>query len=103
MSDSRQALEFYSELRKDAAALGRLAAAKNEEDLIALILEEAKRSNFSLNVQQVKARLADLGSLISEAAGSDELQDFELELVSGGIESAKEQWDRVKKANGACW
>ncbi|WP_104667010.1 hypothetical protein [Ensifer adhaerens] len=101
MSDI-QAIEFYSTLRKDAEALGRLATASNEAQLIELILDEAGARNIMLDASQVKAGLADLGSLIGKAAGGEELQDFELELVSGGIESAWEQWERAKKENAPC-
>ncbi|NVD42570.1 hypothetical protein HT585_27235 [Ensifer sp. HO-A22] len=101
MSD-HQAVEFYSSLRKDGDALARLAAAANEAELIELILDEAQGRNLKLDAKQVKAGLADLGSLIGNATRGEELQDFELELVSGGIESAREQWERAKMANGAC-
>lgn len=102
MSDS-QAISFYSTLRNDREALGRLAAAKSESELIELILGEARARHYILDVEQIMAGLANLGDLVGRAAGGDELRDFELELVSGGVESAREQWERAKKANGACW
>ncbi|MBD9650274.1 hypothetical protein JVX98_31825 (plasmid) [Ensifer sp. PDNC004] len=102
MSDS-QTISFYSAIRNDREALGRLAAAKSESELIELILDEARTRNCLLEVEQIRAGLANLGSLVGKAAGNDELRDFELELVSGGVESAREQWERAKKANGACW
>ncbi len=77
-------VRFYTAIRGDAETLARLGAARDEADLIELIMDEAQSRGFALTEDLVRAGLADLGGLIKEAANGDELTELELEIVSGG-------------------
>lgn len=101
MTDTQLA-SYYAKVRKDAAILSRLAHTENEAELVQGIIDDASERGFALTADQVKSGLSDLGALAKEAAEGDELADFELELVSGGVESAWEQWERAKRENRPC-
>lgn len=62
----------------------RLGKAASEAELIELITDEARARGFDLTADLVRAGLADLGTLVKEAASGAELTELELEIVSGG-------------------
>ncbi|MEI2300989.1 hypothetical protein [Ensifer sp. MJa1] len=77
-------VRFYAAIRGDAEALSRLGQATSEAELIELIMDEARARGFELTAGLVRAGLADLGTLVKEAASGEELTELELEIVSGG-------------------
>lgn len=83
MTDT-QTLEFYSAVRRDREALDRLVQAGSEAELIELIMDEAEKRGFVPTQELVKAGLSNLGAIIQQVAGSDELTEMELEIVSAG-------------------
>lgn len=84
MTDT-SSVQFYAAIRKDPETLARIAAAASEAELIELLMDEAEKRGFTATADMVKSALADLGSIVEQAAGSDELTEMELEIVSGGM------------------
>ncbi|MEI2300991.1 hypothetical protein [Ensifer sp. MJa1] len=94
MTDT-QTVQFYSEIRKDRETLDRLAKAASESELIELIMDEAEKRGFAPSKELVRAGLSDLGAIVQQVAGGDELTEMELEIVSGG-------YDQVRGPTDSC-
>lgn len=103
MTDNSQSVAFYAAIRKDGAALSRLAGAESEAELIERIMDEATSRGFTLTEGLVKSALADIGGLVRQTTAGEELADFELELVSGGFESAWDQYNRAEQKYHKCF
>ncbi|MBD9650262.1 hypothetical protein IB267_18100 [Ensifer sp. ENS09] len=83
MTDT-QGVQFYVAIRKDTKTLDRFAQAGSEAELIELIMDEADKRGFASTEELVRSALSDLGTIVQQAAGGDELTEMELEIVSGG-------------------
>ncbi|WP_162305875.1 Nif11-like leader peptide family natural product precursor [Oleisolibacter albus] len=76
-------IEFYRLVREDEAVMGRLAACRTPEELVAAVVEESARRGLSVDAPSVELALSDLKSFI-DLANDDALTDLELEIVSAG-------------------
>ena len=87
-----QAAAYYAQIRKDTATLARFANITNDAELAKAIETDAAERGFLLTPDQIKAGLADLGAVVKQATAGEELADFKLEMVSGGLQNSKGEW-----------
>lgn len=82
---TNQVQQFFSEeVSKSPAVREQLKAATNLENFSEIVVEIGEEKGYSFTKEEVKTAMANDSSIVAGQA-SDELEELELESVSGGV------------------
>lgn len=78
-------IDFYQVLRNDDAMLASLARCETVDDIMEVAVEEGGKLGFHFTKEEAMAAGMDIDTLRANVMNDDELNDFELELISAGL------------------
>lgn len=79
-------IDFYATLRSDAQLVQTFMSCESAEQLLDLATTEAQKRGFHFTKEEAIAAGMNIEALSSGSANDDELNDFELELISAGTQ-----------------
>ncbi|MBF0186769.1 MAG: hypothetical protein HQL50_02465 [Magnetococcales bacterium] len=82
-------VQLYAAIRDDGDLLSNLATIEDPTELGKEVISIATQHGVSLTKQEIADAINNMAELIQGASENDELSDFELEMVSGGVASTK--------------
>lgn len=78
-------IDFYQTLRNDDAMLASLSRCETVDEIMETAVEQAGKLGFHFTKEEAMAVGMDIDTLRASVMNDDELNDFELELISAGL------------------
>ena len=78
-------IDFYQVLRDDDAMLASLSQCETVDEIMEVAVEEGGKLGFHFTKEEAMLAGMDIETLRASVMNDDELNDFELELISAGL------------------
>jgi len=78
-------IDFYQTLRNDEAMLASMSRCETVDQIMEIAVEEGAKLGFHFSKEEAMAAGMDIDTLRASVMNDDELNDFELELISAGL------------------
>ena len=78
-------IDFYQTLRNDEAMLASMSRCETVDQIMEIAVEEGAKLGFHFTKEEAMVAGMDINTLRASVMNDDELNDFELELISAGL------------------
>lgn len=86
-------IDFYQKVRADDVLIGAFSNTQTADEMADVAVAEGSKLGFHFSKEEAKAAGSDIDSLRANVMNDDELNDFELELISAGVVSKEGKHD----------